>query len=92
MSKICLKDIFSMSYQSAYYGTYPGKRTEYSHMMQSQEAELLPLDGNSGSPMRSILRNKETPAREFYDIYDPYGTGSSKMQSQSISRSVRKIF
>ncbi|KAE9554635.1 hypothetical protein FO519_002122 [Halicephalobus sp. NKZ332] len=76
-----------MTYQSAYYGTYPGKRTELSHMMQSQDTELVPLDGNSGSPMRSILRNKETPAREFYDIYDPYGTGSSKTQSQTFSRS-----
>uniref|UniRef100_A0A7E4V658 Aquaporin-2 n=1 Tax=Panagrellus redivivus TaxID=6233 RepID=A0A7E4V658_PANRE len=68
-----------MSYQPSGYGTYPGKRTDFSLMMNSQDAELQPLDGNiAGTPIRSILRNKsDTPAKDFYDVYDTYGTTSA---------------
>uniref|UniRef100_A0AC34F0C0 Aquaporin n=1 Tax=Panagrolaimus sp. ES5 TaxID=591445 RepID=A0AC34F0C0_9BILA len=50
-------------------------------MMNSQDVELHPLDiGPDGSPMRSILRNKNE--RDFYDVYDSYGTTSSKIHLQ----------
>lgn len=69
-----------MSYHPGMYGTYPGKRAEYALMLQSQDADLQPLEG---TPMRSILRNKNgTIGREIYDIYDPYGTTSSQTQLQ----------
>uniref|UniRef100_A0A914ZAI8 Uncharacterized protein n=1 Tax=Panagrolaimus superbus TaxID=310955 RepID=A0A914ZAI8_9BILA len=49
--------------------------------MNSQDVELHPLDiGPDGSPMRSILRNKNE--RDFYDVYDSYGTTSSKIHLQ----------
>lgn len=62
-----------MTYQQGLYGTYPGKRTDFS--LINQESELQPLDNNNYH--RSILRNKtDTPTRDFYDIYDPYGTST----------------
>ena len=71
-----------MTYNSGIYGTYPGKRSDFPLMMNSQDVELHPLDiGTDGSPMRSILRNKND--RDFCDFYDSYGTTSSKMQVHS---------